>query len=112
MGLGPCLGAEIPLVDSPFLAALEYVRSHPLDPINTEDFEQECGVGVMVTPEQIEEAVSLFLDIGYLFTTDPGKEWLSFSTQEDRVSVWVPRAFLKDNCSEPHGLAFCRWRLP
>uniref|UniRef100_A0A452VF81 Glutamine--tRNA ligase n=1 Tax=Ursus maritimus TaxID=29073 RepID=A0A452VF81_URSMA len=38
-------------------AALEYVRSHPLDPINTEDFEQECGVGVMVTPEQIEEAV-------------------------------------------------------
>ncbi|XP_055269763.1 glutamine--tRNA ligase [Moschus berezovskii] len=38
-------------------AALEYVRSHPLDPINTEDFEQECGVGVVVTPEQIEEAV-------------------------------------------------------
>uniref|UniRef100_A0A8C2VL73 Glutamine--tRNA ligase n=1 Tax=Chinchilla lanigera TaxID=34839 RepID=A0A8C2VL73_CHILA len=38
-------------------AALEYVRSHPLDPIDTSDFEQECGVGVMVTPEQIEEAV-------------------------------------------------------
>uniref|UniRef100_A0A8C8UNC0 Glutamine--tRNA ligase n=1 Tax=Peromyscus maniculatus bairdii TaxID=230844 RepID=A0A8C8UNC0_PERMB len=38
-------------------AALEYVRSHPLDPIDTEDFEQECGVGVVVTPEQIEEAV-------------------------------------------------------
>uniref|UniRef100_A0A8D1SY65 Glutaminyl-tRNA synthetase class Ib non-specific RNA-binding domain-containing protein n=1 Tax=Sus scrofa TaxID=9823 RepID=A0A8D1SY65_PIG len=38
-------------------AALEYVRSHPLDPINTMDFEQECGVGVIVTPEQIEEAV-------------------------------------------------------
>ncbi|XP_048953937.1 glutamine--tRNA ligase isoform X4 [Canis lupus baileyi] len=72
-------------------AALEYVRSHPLDPINTEDFEQECGVGVMVTPEQIEEAVSLFLDIGYLFTTDPGKEWLSFSTQEDRVEAAINR---------------------
>lgn len=43
----------------PFSAALEYVRSHPLDPIDTVDFEQECGVGVMVTPEQIEEAVSL-----------------------------------------------------
>lgn len=42
----------------PFSAALEYVRSHPLDPIDTEDFEQECGVGVVVTPEQIEEAVS------------------------------------------------------
>ncbi|XP_032506074.1 glutamine--tRNA ligase isoform X4 [Phocoena sinus] len=38
-------------------AALEYVRSHPLDPINTMVFEQECGVGVVVTPEQIEEAV-------------------------------------------------------
>uniref|UniRef100_A0A2K5SHV8 Glutamine--tRNA ligase n=1 Tax=Cebus imitator TaxID=2715852 RepID=A0A2K5SHV8_CEBIM len=38
-------------------AALEYVRSHPLDPIDTADFEQECGVGVTVTPEQIEEAV-------------------------------------------------------
>ncbi|XP_073086676.1 glutamine--tRNA ligase isoform X4 [Manis javanica] len=38
-------------------AALEYVRTHPLDPINTVDFERECGVGVMVTPEQIEEAV-------------------------------------------------------
>ncbi|KAI2529566.1 glutaminyl-tRNA synthetase 1, partial [Homo sapiens] len=38
-------------------AALEYVRSHPLDPIDTVDFERECGVGVIVTPEQIEEAV-------------------------------------------------------
>uniref|UniRef100_D3Z158 Glutamine--tRNA ligase n=1 Tax=Mus musculus TaxID=10090 RepID=D3Z158_MOUSE len=38
-------------------AALEYVRSHPQDPIDTKDFEQECGVGVVVTPEQIEEAV-------------------------------------------------------
>lgn len=43
-----------------FLAALEYVRSHPLDPIDTEDFEQECGVNVVLTPEQIEEAVSPF----------------------------------------------------
>lgn len=40
------------------LAALEYVRSHPLDPIDAKDFEQECGVGVVVSPEQIEEAVS------------------------------------------------------
>ncbi|XP_055485893.1 glutamine--tRNA ligase [Psammomys obesus] len=38
-------------------AALEYVRSHPLDPIDVKDFELECGVGVVVTPEQIEEAV-------------------------------------------------------
>ncbi|XP_064130624.1 glutamine--tRNA ligase isoform X2 [Loxodonta africana] len=38
-------------------AALEYVRSHPLDPVDTVDFERECGVDVIVTPEQIEEAV-------------------------------------------------------
>uniref|UniRef100_A0A2K6SGU9 glutamine--tRNA ligase n=1 Tax=Saimiri boliviensis boliviensis TaxID=39432 RepID=A0A2K6SGU9_SAIBB len=38
-------------------AALEYVRSHHLDPIDTTDFEQECGVDVTLTPEQIEKAV-------------------------------------------------------
>ena len=82
-------------VRSSFSAALEYVRSHPLDPINTEDFEQECGVGVVVTPEQIEEAVSLSPAISCLFRTELEQEWLSFSNQEDpRVRVWVPRAFL------------------
>ncbi|KAM3914959.1 glutamine--tRNA ligase [Leptodactylus fuscus] len=38
-------------------AAMEYVKGHPLEPIDTADFERECGVGVTVTPEQIEEAV-------------------------------------------------------
>lgn len=71
------------LIGSSFSAALEYVRSHPLDPIDTADFEQECGVGITVTPEQIEEAVSLFSGIGCHLNSDPGKEWLSFSTQED-----------------------------
>ncbi|XP_028907369.1 glutamine--tRNA ligase [Ornithorhynchus anatinus] len=45
------------LTDLQLNAALEYVRSHPLDPIDASDFERECGVGVTVTPEQIEEAV-------------------------------------------------------
>lgn len=39
-------------------AALEYVRDHPEDPINRKEFEQACGVGVVITPEQIENAVS------------------------------------------------------
>lgn len=47
------------------------------------DFEQECGVGIVVTPEQIEEAVSLSPRIGCLLSSDPEKEWLSLSTQED-----------------------------
>ncbi|KAM4722110.1 glutamine--tRNA ligase [Rhinophrynus dorsalis] len=38
-------------------AALDYVKAHPLDPIDAVEFEKECGVGVVVTPEQIEEAV-------------------------------------------------------
>ncbi|KAG8435965.1 hypothetical protein GDO86_007166 [Hymenochirus boettgeri] len=38
-------------------AALDYIKSHPLDPIDAKDFEKVCGVGVTVTPEQIEEAV-------------------------------------------------------
>ncbi|NXG42450.1 SYQ ligase, partial [Psilopogon haemacephalus] len=45
------------LTDLQLSAALEYVRSHPLEPLDAADFEQACGVGVCVTPEQIEEAV-------------------------------------------------------
>ncbi|CAI9605285.1 unnamed protein product, partial [Staurois parvus] len=39
------------------IAALDYVKGHPVDPIDVADFEKECGVGVVVTPEEIEEAV-------------------------------------------------------
>uniref|UniRef100_A0A452GLJ6 Glutaminyl-tRNA synthetase class Ib non-specific RNA-binding domain-containing protein n=1 Tax=Gopherus agassizii TaxID=38772 RepID=A0A452GLJ6_9SAUR len=52
-----CITSKKIVTDLQLSAALEYVRSHPLDPIDTADFEQECGVGVVVTPEQIEEAV-------------------------------------------------------
>ncbi|KAG7267371.1 hypothetical protein CRUP_030025, partial [Coryphaenoides rupestris] len=38
-------------------AALEFVKSHPQDPIDQAEFDNVCGVGVVVTPEQIEEAV-------------------------------------------------------
>ncbi|EMP26594.1 Glutaminyl-tRNA synthetase [Chelonia mydas] len=52
-----CITSRKILTDLQLSAALEYVRSHPLDPIDMADFEHECGVGVVVTPEQIEEAV-------------------------------------------------------
>uniref|UniRef100_A0A8C5H8W2 Glutamine--tRNA ligase n=1 Tax=Gouania willdenowi TaxID=441366 RepID=A0A8C5H8W2_GOUWI len=39
-------------------AALDFVKSHPQDPINQREFEEACGVGVVITPEQIEDAVS------------------------------------------------------
>uniref|UniRef100_A0A671X3V6 Glutamine--tRNA ligase n=1 Tax=Sparus aurata TaxID=8175 RepID=A0A671X3V6_SPAAU len=38
-------------------AALDFIKSHPQDPINQKQYEEACGVGVVVTPEQIEEAV-------------------------------------------------------
>uniref|UniRef100_A0A8C8IAY2 Glutamine--tRNA ligase n=1 Tax=Oncorhynchus tshawytscha TaxID=74940 RepID=A0A8C8IAY2_ONCTS len=38
-------------------AALEFVKSHPQDPINQQEFESLCGVGVVITPEQIEDKV-------------------------------------------------------
>ncbi|KAH0630312.1 hypothetical protein JD844_013227 [Phrynosoma platyrhinos] len=38
-------------------AALEYIKSHPVNTIDPADFDRACGVGVVVTPEQIEEAV-------------------------------------------------------
>uniref|UniRef100_A0A3Q1G3W9 Glutamine--tRNA ligase n=1 Tax=Acanthochromis polyacanthus TaxID=80966 RepID=A0A3Q1G3W9_9TELE len=38
-------------------AALEFVKSHPHDPINQKEFDKTCGVGIVITPEQIEDAV-------------------------------------------------------
>lgn len=40
------------------VAALEYFKSHPEDSVNQKEFESTCGVGVVITPEQIENAVS------------------------------------------------------
>ncbi|KAM5311882.1 LOW QUALITY PROTEIN: glutamine--tRNA ligase-like [Glossophaga mutica] len=48
--------------ESQLSTAFEYVGSHPLDPIDTMDFEQECGVGITVTPEQIEEALEVAIN--------------------------------------------------
>uniref|UniRef100_A0A7N6BYS0 Glutamine--tRNA ligase n=1 Tax=Anabas testudineus TaxID=64144 RepID=A0A7N6BYS0_ANATE len=38
-------------------AALDFVKSHPQDPINQKEFDEACGVGLVITPEQIEDAV-------------------------------------------------------
>lgn len=35
------------------------MKGHPQDPINQKEFDEACGVGVVITPEQIEEAVSV-----------------------------------------------------
>lgn len=39
--------------------ALDYLLSHghKKDAINTDEFEKECGVGIVITPEEIDRAV-------------------------------------------------------
>lgn len=41
-----------------FAAALDFVKSHTQDPISQKAFDEACGVGIVITPEQIEDAVS------------------------------------------------------
>lgn len=50
-----------------FEAALDFVKNHPQDPVNQMEFEDACGVGVIITPEQIEDAVSACTYIIILF---------------------------------------------
>ncbi|KAM9830891.1 glutamine--tRNA ligase [Syngnathus typhle] len=38
-------------------AALEFVKTHPEEPLNQSEFNEACGVGVVITPEQVEDAV-------------------------------------------------------
>lgn len=65
-------------------AALQYLRSHPLDPLDAADFERACGVGVRVSPEQIEEAVRDGGVRGQRVTQGTG-EFFWGETQEIRV---------------------------
>ncbi len=39
------------------VAALDFFKSTPVDPVDVGAFETACGVGVVITPEQISEQV-------------------------------------------------------
>lgn len=39
------------------LAAMDYLLSNPLGDVDIKAFEESCGVGIVVTPEQIEQEV-------------------------------------------------------
>ena len=43
------------------LAALEYLLSHLKGDLNEKDFESSCGVGVIISPEDIERVVEKFI---------------------------------------------------
>ncbi|CAG2253796.1 QARS [Mytilus edulis] len=62
-------------------AAMDYLLHHPLPPVDKIKFEAECGVGVTISPDQVE-AARLYMDIllqevvyGYLVTR--GCLWIS-----------------------------------
>ena len=38
---------------------MDYLKAKPVDPIEVKEFENACGVGVKITPDQIEECVSI-----------------------------------------------------
>ena len=40
-----------------FVAAFEYLLSNPTDPLDVKKFNEFCGVGVVITPEQIKNTV-------------------------------------------------------
>jgi hypothetical protein len=42
-----------------FSAAFDYFLSNPLETVDLKQFNEFCGIGVNITPEQIEKAVSL-----------------------------------------------------
>ena len=42
---------------------MEYLLSNPLDPLDVKKFDEFCGVGVVITPEQIKKTVNSNLDL-------------------------------------------------
>lgn len=85
-----CLGENLDFILFLFLAAaLDYVRDHPQDPINQKQFDEACGVGVVVTPEQIENAVSASAQAGKKYHVVHKFYWTTVFTK---------------------GLMLCRWR--
>nr|XP_015823747.2 glutamine--tRNA ligase [Nothobranchius furzeri] len=55
--LSDCIAQRKLCTELQLAAALDFVKSHPQDPISQKEFDEACGVGVVITPEQIEDAV-------------------------------------------------------
>uniref|UniRef100_A0A672JYV4 Glutamine--tRNA ligase n=1 Tax=Sinocyclocheilus grahami TaxID=75366 RepID=A0A672JYV4_SINGR len=64
-------------------AALDFIKSHPQENLDRLEFEAACGVGVMVTPEQIEDAVRFFEVTGRVLATPltPAACWFKTSNR-------------------------------
>ena len=40
------------------LAAVDFMKANPVLPVDVAAFEKNCGIGVNITPDQIEDCVS------------------------------------------------------
>ena len=40
---------------------MDFMKSNPVDPLNKAAFEESCGVGVVITREQIADKVNFLL---------------------------------------------------
>ena len=57
------VGVAIVILTVVFLAAFDYFKDHPVDPVNIGEFDEACGVGVVVTREEIVKVTRETLDI-------------------------------------------------
>ena len=46
-----------------FIAAMDYLLSNPTGNLDIQAFEESCGVGVVVLPEQIEQEVEKVIQL-------------------------------------------------
>ena len=42
-----------------YSAAFDFLKSHPVDPIDVKSFEQFCGVGVVISQDDINQKVGM-----------------------------------------------------
>ena len=48
-------------------AAVDYMKANPVLPVDVASFEESCGVGVKITPDQVEDCVSTRQSNGVTF---------------------------------------------
>ena len=50
-------------------AAMDYLLHHPSSNVNIPEFDKECGVGVVVTGEEIKDVVCVTFTALYCYTS-------------------------------------------
>jgi len=73
-----------------FIAAFDFLKRHPLDP-NISEFENNCGVGVIVTTKDIEDEVNKFITGAYTS--------LLYSVRSQKLSMHTRLKYLRRDTS-------------